>query len=69
VLVGGRALGRGDAGWLGGRSDRRARFIEHMPGPSIQWPGGVDTAGLMPAITTTAWWIRPSGRSMSFKMV
>jgi N-acetylglucosamine-6-phosphate deacetylase len=31
--------------------------------------GGVDAEGLMPTITATAWWIRPSGRSMSFKMV
>jgi hypothetical protein len=31
--------------------------------------GEVGTEGLTPAITTTAWWIRPSGRSRSFKMV
>ena len=36
---------------------------------AAQWLGGVDTEGVMPTITTIAWWIRPSGRSMSFKMV
>lgn len=40
---------------------------EALPGHLVS--GGVDTEGLMPTITTTAWWIRPSRRSMSFKMV
>jgi hypothetical protein len=44
-----------------------AVLIEALPGHLVA--GGVGTEGLMPTITTTAWWTRPSGRSMSFKMV